>query len=171
MNFETLGNIGDFLGGIAVLATLIYLAIQIRGNTRAAQSENRAGVAREYMAVMEPESDPKIAKIFGEGLRNYPDIAHDDLVRYSAYMNRQSLFFQGVYARYETGQLEDETYKAYLDWYSCLIATPGGALWFDDIARPIYVPSMVAVVDSRIRRGGLVDATTLPAYQVVKNDT
>ena len=120
---------------------------------------------------MEPESDPEIARIFGEGLREYPDISHDDLVRYSAYMNRQSLFFHGVYARYEKGQLEDETYRAYLDWYSCLIATPGGARWFDDIARPIYVPSMVAEVDFRVKKSGLVDATTLPAYQVAKNDT
>lgn len=31
---EDLGNLGDFLGGIAVIATLLYLAIQIRQNTR-----------------------------------------------------------------------------------------------------------------------------------------
>jgi hypothetical protein len=31
---EDLGNLGDFLGGIAVIATLIYVAIQIRQNTR-----------------------------------------------------------------------------------------------------------------------------------------
>ena len=31
---EDLGNLGDFLGGIAVIATLLYVAIQIRQNTR-----------------------------------------------------------------------------------------------------------------------------------------
>ena len=30
---EDLGNLGDFLGGIAVIATLVYIAIQIRQNT------------------------------------------------------------------------------------------------------------------------------------------
>jgi hypothetical protein len=30
---EDLGNIGDFLGGIAVVVTLIYVATQIRQNT------------------------------------------------------------------------------------------------------------------------------------------
>lgn len=30
---ETLGNLGDFLGGIGVVVTLAYLAIQIRHNT------------------------------------------------------------------------------------------------------------------------------------------
>ena len=32
---EDLGNLGDFVGGVAVVITLIYLAIQIRHNTGA----------------------------------------------------------------------------------------------------------------------------------------
>ena len=32
---QVLGNIGEFLGSIGVIATLIYLAIQIRQNTDA----------------------------------------------------------------------------------------------------------------------------------------
>ncbi len=31
---EDLGNIGDFLGGIGVVVTLAYLAVQIRQNSR-----------------------------------------------------------------------------------------------------------------------------------------
>lgn len=61
-----------------------------------------------------------VTRIFGEGLRRYPDIAHEDLVQYSAYLSRQSLVFQGVFARYERGQLEAEAYKAYLDPYASL---------------------------------------------------
>lgn len=57
MNLETLGNLGDFFGGIAVIATLIYLAVQIRANTQATQSENRAGVAREYREINQAEGD------------------------------------------------------------------------------------------------------------------
>ena len=34
MNLEVLGNLGDFVGGIAVVLTLIYLAVQIRENTK-----------------------------------------------------------------------------------------------------------------------------------------
>ncbi len=171
MNLETLGNIGDFLGGIAVLVTLLYLAVQIRANTRATQSENRARVAMEYMEVMSPESDPELARIFGAGLRKYPDLSQDDLARFGTYLNRQSLFFQAVYARYERGQLERQTYDAYLGWYACLVATPGGGRWLDDVVRPIYVSSMVEAVDARVRQGGLFDATLLPGYQPQSADS
>lgn len=36
---ETLGNLGDFIGGIAVIGSLIYLAIQIRSNTKSNQAQ------------------------------------------------------------------------------------------------------------------------------------
>ena len=32
LNLEALGNLGDFVGGIAVVVTLIYLALQVRQN-------------------------------------------------------------------------------------------------------------------------------------------
>ena len=34
MSFEALGNLGDYVGGIAVILSLAYLALQIRQNTR-----------------------------------------------------------------------------------------------------------------------------------------
>ena len=46
MNWEAAGAIGELIGAFAVVATLIYLAIQIRENTRASKSEAfRDGVA------------------------------------------------------------------------------------------------------------------------------
>lgn len=35
---DALGNIGDFVGGIGVIVTLAYLAVQIRHNTRVARA-------------------------------------------------------------------------------------------------------------------------------------
>ena len=38
MTLLQLSQIGEFLGGLSVLLTLVYLAVQIRGNTRAVRS-------------------------------------------------------------------------------------------------------------------------------------
>ena len=34
MNWEAIGAVGETVGGIGVIVTLIYLAIQVRQNTR-----------------------------------------------------------------------------------------------------------------------------------------
>lgn len=45
---EALGNLGDFIGGLAVVVTLIYLAIQVRQNNLALHAASRQAVASGY---------------------------------------------------------------------------------------------------------------------------
>lgn len=48
--FESLGNVGDFVGGIGVIITVIYLAFQIRQSTASTKSAS-------YQAVVSAISD------------------------------------------------------------------------------------------------------------------
>ena len=41
---ESLGNIGDFVGGIGVIVTLVYLASQIRQNSRSVKAASAQAV-------------------------------------------------------------------------------------------------------------------------------
>ena len=77
-------------------------------------------------------------------------------------MNDEALFFQGAFAIYESGQLEESTYAAYLDWFSSIVATPEGRAWWDTVGRPVFVPEMVAAVDLRLSAGGLHDIRAFP---------
>jgi hypothetical protein len=42
MDLETLGNLGEFISGIVVIISLVYLAMQVRQNTRSLRTENYA---------------------------------------------------------------------------------------------------------------------------------
>ena len=48
MTLMELGALGEFLGAIGVIATLAYLAVQIRQNTRAMQEGRRLALAQTY---------------------------------------------------------------------------------------------------------------------------
>ena len=51
MNWEALGAIGEIVGAVAVIATLGYLAVQIRQNTRSVRAATLQSVlARVYRA-------------------------------------------------------------------------------------------------------------------------
>jgi hypothetical protein len=45
---EALGNMGHFIGGIAVVITLVYLALQIRHNTAAVEAASRQDVTAGF---------------------------------------------------------------------------------------------------------------------------
>ena len=48
MTIIELGALGEFVGAIAVVATLIYLAVQIRQNTRSMDANRRLALAQTY---------------------------------------------------------------------------------------------------------------------------
>ncbi len=72
--FQLLGNLGEFLGALAVFATLLYLAVQVRDASRAAKFEaveaNRVHRIASFNAMLDsPYLPPILVKIqTGEAL-------------------------------------------------------------------------------------------------------
>jgi hypothetical protein len=56
LNLEALGNIGDFVGGLAVVVTLLYLALQIRQNSRQIEQNTNATMAAAYHSELSTHS-------------------------------------------------------------------------------------------------------------------
>ncbi len=154
---ESLGNLGDFIGGIGVVATLAYLAVQVRQNTAAVRTASRqaivAGMRDHVRLALEPGGDS-----FLHAAEAFPDISPDEYRYYATRMNDLLLFFQGAHALHEAGTLEEETYRAYLDFVAASCSTPGGARYWQQV-REIYTPRMAGALDARIERGHLRDLT------------
>ena len=77
-----------------------------------------------------------------------------------------AVFFQGTFALYEKGQLEENTYNDYLTWFACQLATPGGAAWWAEIGQPFLVKGAVEAADARLADGGLPDITQLSGLRL-----
>jgi len=159
--FETLGNLGDFVGGIGVVATLVYLAVQVRQNTLALRTASRqaivAGMRDHVRLALEPGGDS-----FVHAVEAFPEVDPDAARYFATRMNDLLLFFQGAHALHEAGTLEDETYQAYLDFVAASCATPGGARYWDAV-RDIYTARMAGALDARIEQGQLRDLTQPPS--------
>jgi hypothetical protein len=162
---DALGNIGDFVGGIGVVITLGYLAVQIRHNTRAVRTASRQHVVDSYRTINRLLLEPSVARPFVKGLSHFPHIPFDERTTFFSLMNEHALFFQGAFALHEAGQLEDETYHAYLDWVATVLAAPGAAAWWE-IARPVYANRVVEALDARLERADLPDIQEFPAYRL-----
>ena len=158
---EALGNLGDFVGGLAVIITLIYVAAQVRQNTAAVRATSRLEIASSYRRVNRLLIDPEVARAYAQGMREYPDMPFRERNFFGSVIGDHAVFFQGVLALYESGQVDEETYNAYLNWFACNVATPGGSAWWEEIGRPILVKSSVRAVDARLAQGRLLDLTLL----------
>ena len=166
MNLESLGNIGEFIGGLAVIASLVYLAVQIRQNTKLLRSASRQDIVSGYRAHSRLFLEPGRSRAYAEGLSAYPDMPFDEKSMFGYLVADHAVFFQAVFALHESGTLEDEVYQAYLDWFACHLATPGGSVWWAQIRSILTPRRMVEAVDARLARGGLPDIRELPQWQL-----
>ncbi len=69
---ETLGDLGDFIGGIAVVITIYYLAIQIRQNTAATSAASMVGIigsSRDQAAAVAAPQLPMVLARLNAGER------------------------------------------------------------------------------------------------------
>jgi len=96
---EDLGNLGDFVGGIAVVVTLVYLAIQVRQNTvQLRRASDLASVEAGDLTVQAFSrfrerivADAGVAELYLKGLRD-PDML-DAAERLRFNMLLQELFY------------------------------------------------------------------------------
>ena len=100
MTVSELGSIGEFLGGLAVLVSLIYLALQIRQNTTSVRAAASASVAESLSRVTEIISvEPELGRIWSQGLDDYDSLDSDARTRFNTifltYIRRlENAFYQ-----------------------------------------------------------------------------
>jgi hypothetical protein len=160
---NALGNFGDFIGGIAIIVTLIYLATQIRQNTTSVRAASRLEIASGWRAHNRLMLDPAVNRAYEDGLRAYPDLPYDQRSIFGNLISDHAVFFQGAFALYEEGQLDRQTYEDYLTWFACQVATPGGNGFWKDMS-PFLVKGAAAAVNERLGRGDLPDILQLRIF-------
>jgi len=121
MNWDAIGAIGELLGAAAVLATLIYLALQIRQNTAATRAQihqSRSDQALEFFLFGAGSSELMdiLEKVYDSD-DDVPDISKlDDLtwtekrrLLFYSVANQQRL--ENMFFQYKNGFLEEQTYR------------------------------------------------------------
>jgi hypothetical protein len=84
VTLQDLGSLGEFVAAIATLATLIYLALQIRQNTRESQAASRNLVSQSFVDFcFHVSGDLEITKLTRRGLIDPESLDDDETLRFA----------------------------------------------------------------------------------------
>jgi hypothetical protein len=67
MNIETLGNLGEFIGSLAVLVTLVYLSIQTRQTVAMSRQSSHSDILSRRQDLMELLMERDFIEVWGKG--------------------------------------------------------------------------------------------------------
>ena len=127
MDLGQLADIGEFLGGVAVIVSLVYLAAQIRQNTnslRASTFQAATDSVTEFTALL--GSDPELSRIYSSGLLGVEALSEHDRVQFyflfvTIVRRLESAFFQR-----EAGIIDEQQWAGFKQLASILLNSPGG---------------------------------------------
>ncbi len=151
MNWEALGSVGEIVGAIGVIASLIYLAAQIRQNTRSLragtyESLSQATASSNTLLI----SDPEFARIVEIGLGN-ERLPPEDLARFTAYLRMSFRRYDSIFLHYRQGTLPTDAWRAYWNSFRRILQSTNVQRYWER-RKEDYTPDFQQLVSEEVTR-------------------
>jgi hypothetical protein len=131
MSLQDLANLGEFIGGIAVIVSLVYLAIQIRQNTQSLRAATFQTVADSISELVAPfATDSDLGRIFVAGLQADGSLSEDEERQFHFMLLGGLRRFENAYMQWRSGVLSDEQFEGFRNGMVRIIRSPGGQRWW-----------------------------------------
>jgi hypothetical protein len=91
MSLSDLASVGSLVSGVAVLGSLIYLALQVRQTERNQQASIRHSRVTRIVDMQLARLDPGVGDAFRRGLQNPDEITQTELDQFLFARSRQFL--------------------------------------------------------------------------------
>ncbi len=112
MTIQDLGSIGELVGGLAVLLSLVYLALQINQNTRSVRSAMSASVSESLSRVTEMlSSQPELARAWYQGRVQYDSLNDEERYRMKMFANTYLRRLENAFYQQERGFVDPDHWQ------------------------------------------------------------
>jgi len=137
MSLSDLASIGSLVSGVAVLASLIYLTLQVRQNTHAHRTtahQGRLAFVRDFLAQV---AQPSMPTVYLRGMEADSSLTEEEFTRFRALMHSWFLGMAEIVWLHERGVLDEDRFVGSMAALRGYLSFPGcRALW------PIIKPTM-----------------------------
>jgi len=145
---QLLGNYGEFVGAIAIVITLIYLAVQMRQNTASV----RASAYQEWVAsnveIDVSMSNPAQSEIIEKGNHDSGNLTRETYVAYAMTHLAIMQMAQSTDYLYRAGSLDRELWEAEMNRAAGILSVPGVRQLWDAGIKTQLAPSFVKRLES-----------------------
>ena len=135
MDITTLAAWGEFIGGIAVVVSLVYLASQIRQNSKLLRVATTGAVAEsdiEFAKLFVDE--PELARILADGLADRESLPTTDRRRFDSLLDMIIRVFKRDYYFALDGAINESMWQGERQQYVLTLQQPGARQWWTESA-------------------------------------
>ena len=125
MTLEELGGIGEFIGALAVLASLVYLATEIRRNTKSTRLATLQSSLSAVQSVYDaPTRDAELTRIIRLGMVDRSQLNEDEAARLGWWLSSVLRAAKNIFIQHQAGMLDDPSWAARAHQIRNLFSSP-----------------------------------------------
>lgn len=125
MNWNAIGAIGQIVGALAVVTSLIYLARQIRTQNKESRIAAMHEIAVAYRESNIPFADPILAEILTRAHKDTDSLTEAEVVQLIVGVQGVFRVWEEAYYQHVAGRLDQHLWDAMLREYSSYLSAPG----------------------------------------------
>lgn len=130
---DALGNLGEFVGALGVVVSLVYLAQQMSQNTTSVRAASFNEMVQNSIRLLEHAfRDSEFADFLYRAERDPASLTPSERVRWDAYMTAVYRHFGNLVYQYRVGALDRQMWDSYERTLEEHLKTPSWAAWFEE---------------------------------------
>ena len=158
MALETWGVVAEIVGSTGVVVSLVYLALQIRGQSAQTNQANHQLAIDEFTGkYSEMRNTDTNAGLYLKAIGSYSDLSEVERTRFDALMLNMMVGYNKIQRLHGAGLLESREFDAMEDLMVRIVKSPGTANWWADV-KEIYPPQVREGLDDALKRKAHLDS-------------
>jgi hypothetical protein len=152
MTLEHVSYLAQSIGGIAVLASLVFVGLEIRQNSREARAQTEQHIASSWFAMSTLVAQHPAAFYAGvkskDGL--FSDLLENDRLIFISIIFAQFKHYENIFRQFESGHIDEETWAAWSLHVLIYFHQPGVQSWWK-MRGGAFTPSFRRFLESSAR--------------------
>jgi hypothetical protein len=153
MNWEMISAIGQMLGALGVIISLVYLAVQIRAQKKESERAAVTSLTTQFNEFMRPQIESsELCAIWLRGLKSFEQLDGPSKLRFGSHIGRQLRAADSLYLAYRDGTLDARVWRGFERSLADIAAYPGFQSWWPT-RKHWYSDEFRALLDGHIQTG------------------
>ena len=153
MTLQDLGNIGEFVGAVGVVASLIYLALQIRQNSKLLRASTMQDMTSgAAMFVSSIAQDAETAGLLIRGMANYDSLSPEQRTQFAFLLFHNFSQIQHSHYLHSERLLPDQAWESVVAIARFYFAAPGVRTWWRTGGSSLMVRDFAQFLDEEVLR-------------------
>jgi len=141
MDWSAVGAIAEVTGLLLVVVSLLFVGYQLKQNTQQLRQDNLLKTVRGTLETnWSYHRDPEAFRVIRQGCEDFEALAPKDQALFHSIAMDLSFYLELVNRLSQSGLIEKDALRINERFFLGLLATPGGAKWWEAVRRTRPMP-------------------------------